>query len=246
MWTTLLLVLAAHQQPVRKAHAKLYHARDAPFHPMIHNMGNVGVGGALHARLAEASTRLIDRLAYEGRDVRDEIARRYAGSSIPYRNRIAVDLACGIGTLTEHLVDRFDRVVGVDACDRMLDVATSRVPNASFVLANAVDAHRLDVDDADFLCVSCAFAFHEMPVTAHRRVLRSMRRLVGDRPGIVSVVDISPDYTPSPLMRVGEPFVDEYLATIDQTVRDFEGEGWPLRVTHLIPGHVTMWEFVKW
>ena len=48
-------------------------ARTAPFHPRIHNMGNVGPGGVVHAACAAMATRWIDVVAYEGRNVRREL-----------------------------------------------------------------------------------------------------------------------------------------------------------------------------
>lgn len=41
--------------------------------PTIHTLGNVGLGGALHAALAPLSTKLIDVVAYEGQDVRQKV-----------------------------------------------------------------------------------------------------------------------------------------------------------------------------
>ena len=38
--------------------------------PRIHSLGNVGLGGVVHALLAPFSTKLIDVLAYDGADVR--------------------------------------------------------------------------------------------------------------------------------------------------------------------------------
>ena len=38
------------------------------FNPSIHNFGNIGVGGRLHAHVAKFATRSIDRLAYGGRE----------------------------------------------------------------------------------------------------------------------------------------------------------------------------------
>ena len=41
--------------------------------PRIHNMGNVGLRGGVHAVLAPVATRIIDRVAYGGEDVRETV-----------------------------------------------------------------------------------------------------------------------------------------------------------------------------
>ena len=44
-----------------------------PYDPRIHNFGNIGIGGKIHAMLARPVTRLIDHVAYDGINVRDKI-----------------------------------------------------------------------------------------------------------------------------------------------------------------------------
>ena len=44
-----------------------------PYDPRIHNFGNVGIGGKIHANLARPITKLIDIAAYSGEDIRDII-----------------------------------------------------------------------------------------------------------------------------------------------------------------------------
>ena len=63
--------------------------------PRIHNLGNVGAGGGLHAARAPLATRVIDRVAYDGRDVRQEAL----DARVP-RTATVVDLCCGVGTST--------------------------------------------------------------------------------------------------------------------------------------------------
>lgn len=40
-----------------------------PYDPRIHNFGNVGLGGKIHASLARPITKLIDNAAYSGEDI---------------------------------------------------------------------------------------------------------------------------------------------------------------------------------
>ena len=71
-----------------------------------------------------------------------------------------------------------------------------------------------DVDCADV--VTLMFALHEMPQEGRRAVLTNALQLARRR---VVVSDICLDYTPSPLMLTGEPFVLDYLAHADEDVR---------------------------
>ncbi len=66
-----------------------------PFDPRIHNFGNTGLLGNIHAELAPYFTDLIDLKAYSGRNIRKEIT----DALNPNRNRI-LDLCCGVGLST--------------------------------------------------------------------------------------------------------------------------------------------------
>ena len=47
-----------------------------PYDPRIHNFGNIGLGGAIHAEFAPIFTKLIDFKAYSKRDIRKEITEK--------------------------------------------------------------------------------------------------------------------------------------------------------------------------
>ena len=68
-----------------------------PFDTRIHNFGNVGFGGKIHATFAPYITRSIDRKRYYGRNIREEI-NDYIEKK--YHNSRALDLCCGIGIST--------------------------------------------------------------------------------------------------------------------------------------------------
>ena len=59
-----MLSAAAASRPVK------YDIHTAPFHPRIHNFGNTGFFGAVHAASAPLATKIIDLLAYDGRNMR--------------------------------------------------------------------------------------------------------------------------------------------------------------------------------
>ena len=214
-----------------------YHARNAPFHPSIHHMGNVGPLGHAHAQGAWIATRLIDQIAYGGRNVRAELARRLARDN---PSAAIVDVGCGAGTLTHELVQTggFSRVVGVDTSPEMLHQARLSVKGADFTVGNGIDLHRLPLGKVDVAVAS--FVAHEMPRSAHRRLLRSMNRAAPS--GDVVVVDIAPTYQPSTPMLAGEPFVEAYIETIEETIAQ-EAERLHRVVKHevLVPEHVEMW-----
>lgn len=46
------------------------------YNPSIHGWGNVGLSGAVHAVLAPLSTWIIDRVAYDGEDVRSTVSQK--------------------------------------------------------------------------------------------------------------------------------------------------------------------------
>ena len=103
-----------------------------------------------------------------------------------------VDLACGTGTVTGHLVGRFDdlSITAIDQSSAMLQIARQRFssPSIRFELARA---ERLDeVAPGAVDRVLCNAAFWQMNM---RRVLRAVRgRLVADGYFVVSCPDQSP------------------------------------------------------
>src|SRR5207248_944950 len=87
-----------------------------------------------------------------------------------------LDLACGPGNTTRHLVDRRARVIGVDIAPGMLELARMDVPEAVFV--------RGDLEQLPLREVSCdaAFCGHGLQfVPDLLQALREARRVL--RPG---------------------------------------------------------------
>lgn len=206
--------------------------------PRIHNLGNVGVRGGLHAALAPLSTRIIDEMAYGGRNLRTEVLRTH----VPEGAR-AVDLCCGVGYSTT------PGGLGVDASEQMLGIArllhAQEGDDAHFVCGDAETWRPVGEapDNAPakapaFDVATCFFALHEMPGDARRRVLANMLALAPT----ALVVDISPDYTPSESMLSGEPYLLEYQAHVDADVVAVADEaGAALERTVLVPGHAVLW-----
>ncbi len=102
------------------------------------------------------------------------------------------------------------------------------------------NAERVRAPSAQFDLVTIFYAFHEIPRTARYIILREARRLL--KPGgILAVVDIHPtEYTPSPTMLAGEPYVIEYQQNIQKQMENLQGFD-DFEVKDVVPGHVTMW-----
>lgn len=91
----------------------------------IHTLGNMGFFGALHAAMAPISTAMIDKLAYDGVDIRLQVADELASMLHLNQGRI-LDLCCGVGMSTRALQDAFpnaEQVVGVDTSKEMIAMA---------------------------------------------------------------------------------------------------------------------------
>ena len=193
-------------------------------HPHIHGFGNTGLGGSVHALLAPLATRLIDHLAYDGRDAR-EIIHRKLKAEMDWVT--AADLCCGTGVSTPPYG------VGVDTSDEMTRVASGRTwlggaEKKRFRVGNAESWG----EDSQFELVTCMFGFHEMPATGREKVIRNMMR-VASRKAVV--VDIDPSYVPGKEMLSGEPYVLDYLDHIDDELAEWDGMAF-------IEDHIRIWE----
>ena len=170
------------------------------FDPRIHNFGNVGFGGRMHAMLAPIAERVIDVVAYDGEDVRTALHGRLDAGTV-------VDLGCGTGSSTP------PGACGVDSSNAMISVARSRFKDKRFVVA---DAETFGEEDAyDTALVS--YVLHEAPETGRRAILANAMRIARRS---VYVMDISSSYIPSPLMLTGEPYVLDYLEKIDSEIAE--------------------------
>lgn len=172
--------------------------------PRIHSpglgipFGNVGFPGAVHAILAPAATRAIDRAAYGGRDVRAALLDAHTTPSDE-----VVDLCCGVGLSTAS--------VGVDTSPQMVEVARRLHANKTFWVGNAEDWGDTNGHDV----ATIFFALHEMPVHGRAAVLRNALRVARRK---VVVADIAQTYDPPASMLPGEPFLRDYLTHVGQEV----------------------------
>lgn len=70
-------------------------------------------------------------------------------------------------------------------------------------------------------------------------MLREARRVLQSG-GTLCVVDITPDYTPSPSMLAGEPYVLEYQQNIVHQLQHLQGFT-DYQYQRVVDGHVGMW-----
>jgi demethylmenaquinone methyltransferase/2-methoxy-6-polyprenyl-1,4-benzoquinol methylase len=97
-----------------------------------------------------------------------------------------LDVACGTGFLTRHLVGQ---VTGLDASERMLDIAARRIPGATFVPG---DGLALPFEDDAFDRVLTGHFYGHLDERQRRRFLAEARRVA---PELV-VVDASRAHSP--------------------------------------------------
>lgn len=71
------------------------------------------------------------------------------------KSDLLLDIACGTGDLVEFALSRGTIPIGIDFSSKMLEIAKSRVTNASFIKA---DACHLPVKDASVDIVTCGFS----------------------------------------------------------------------------------------
>ncbi|EOD32322.1 hypothetical protein EMIHUDRAFT_442015 [Emiliania huxleyi CCMP1516] len=200
--------------------------------PRIHNFGNTGWRGWLHALAVPFSTFLIDKLAYGGVDARKQIHE----SELSAAGQTVVDLCSGVGFSCA----RAGKVTAVDTSPNMLAVSRLRRPDVhERVVANAEafgEAGSFDV-------ATLMFATHEMPGYARRRCIRNALRLARDK---VLVADIWPGFRPNDMMLSGEPYVLDYLANMESDVEaSFDPMQWTLTREDVVEQHVRMWKFER-
>ena len=158
------------------------------------------------------------------REVAERMASRYEPSTSLF------EIGCGVGTLTYELerTKKFN-ITACDTSSEMLHVAKQRV-KSRLVWRNGVDFR--GTTDVSVICM----VMHEMPPCAHRDILETMLRSSRKE---VWVVDIDPSYRPSLLMLSGEPFIADYIRTIEATLQSVSGAS--VDKLEIVKGHVCAW-----
>ena len=103
------------------------------FNPVIHTLGNTGFMGAFHAAVGALTTKIIDKVAYKGRDIRSEVALELKDRVLESKQNNStdvrvLDMACGVGMSTRALKKAFDGVenvtiIGLDTSPEMIEMS---------------------------------------------------------------------------------------------------------------------------
>ena len=217
----------------------------------IHNFGNIGLGGQLHALLAPHATTLIDNKCYNSVNIRHKILSNYNQKFYNNYEKIPkiIDLCCGTGTSTAI------NQLGIDTSEAILskaklseaklskaklseaklskatNIKQSLYTHTQFIKGNAENYGQ----PQEFDTATLMFAFHEMPNYAHHKIIKNAKRITKHA---IIIVDISPTYSPSPLMLSGEPYLLNYKDTIQNILTHHQ-----FSYLEYIPNHVGLWYF---
>ena len=190
----------------------------------MHNVGNHGIGGFFHALMAPLATYLITQSAYAGWEPRKWMREQTLADGDK-----VVDLGCGVGFSTASL--------GVDVSHQMISMARIYHRNFDFVQGDIETWGETDAYDAASIC----FVTHEMPSFARRATVCNALRIAR----VVRVMDICPDYDPSPAMLSGEPYILDYKATMEADMQFVSSTTRrPVTRSTLVDAHVVVWTFM--
>ena len=214
----------------------------------IHNFGNIGLGGHIHAKIAPYATKLIDNKCYNSVNIRQAILSSYNQEFYKNNERVPkiIDLCCGTGTSTT------TNQIGIDTSEPMISEARATLSearatlsearatpsqaqknnkNTKFLKGNAENYGQLK----EFDTATLMFAFHEMPNYAHHKIIKNAKRITKHD---IIIVDIDPSYSPSKIMLSGEPYLLNYKATIHKILEEHQ-----FSYLEYIPNHVGIWYF---
>jgi ubiquinone/menaquinone biosynthesis C-methylase UbiE len=223
----LLLLLLTTKINLTSAKSKYYYDR------RIHNFGNIGLGGKFHSLLAPYATKLIDDKCYNSVNIRQAILSNYNQDFYNKYERVPklIDLCCGTGSSTA------TNQLGIDTSEEMISAATLRQArkiihsNSQFIKGNAENYGQ----PQEFDTATLMFAFHEMPNYAHHKIIKNAKKITKHD---ILIVDISPNYSPSKLMLMGEPYLLNYKATIHDLLQKHQ-----FNYLEYIPNHVGLWVY---
>ena len=207
------------------------------YDPRIHQFGNVGLLGAVHAEFAPIFNKIIDIKAYSGRNIRNEIIKKlsYDDENNKINENNILDLCCGVGISTSKF--------GIDTSPQMINKAIRHFSTKNFAVENAetVSMNSLQNKFGDrinfnkFDIITCMFSFHEMPIYAHEKIIENSLELIKKE---MYIIDLNPEYQPREIMLKGEPYLLEYKKSIEKTMDKYN-----FKRSDYIPNHVSIWKY---
>jgi ubiquinone/menaquinone biosynthesis C-methylase UbiE len=202
------------------------------YDPRIHNFGNIGLGGQIHSMLAPYATKVIDNKCYNSINIRQLILSKYTQDFYKNHEKLPkiIDLCCGTGTSTA------TNQLGIDSSLPMITQAkkihnNKQAKKTQFIIGNAENYGK----SQEFDTATLMFAFHEMPNYAHHKIIKNAKKITKHD---IIIVDISPNYSPSNLMLIGEPYLLNYKATIHELLTQHK-----FKYLEYIPNHVGLWVY---
>ena len=200
----------------------------------IHNFGNIGLGGRIHALLAPHATKMIDDKCYNSINIRHKILSNYNQEFYKKYEKLPklIDLCCGTGTSTA------SNQLGIDTSEEMLsearknnNIKQSLKTTTQFIKGNAENYGQ----PQEFDTATLMFALHEMPNYAHHKIIKNAKKITTHA---IIIVDIDPSYRPSKLMLSGEPYLLNYKNTIHNLLTQHQ-----FSYLEYIPNHVGLWYY---
>lgn len=89
-----------------------------------------------------------------------------------------LDLPCGTGRITQHLLMQGFRVAGGDISEEMIALAKRRIGNHDRLLGfHQLDAERMALPDDAYDCITSVRLMGHLPPTARLQILREMARV---------------------------------------------------------------------
>lgn len=178
----------------------------------IHNFGNIGIGGKFHSFMAPYSSKIIDKIAYNGMDIRLESVKNTKIYS-NYENPRILDIGCGVGISTKSLKKIYPEanIYGIDCSISMLNNCEKK----SGIKYIKNFAHKTSFMDNSFDIINSMFLFHEVPQLGRKELLNEIDRILCPG-GLLNILDIRLKYTPNSFMLSGEPFLLDYLENFEE------------------------------
>jgi SAM-dependent methyltransferase len=116
----------------------------------------------------------------------DEVEARLAKLGISPKRGLALDYGCGVGRLTRALSTRFERVIGVDISESMLQearTANAAIKNLEFIRGSGQDLAKIPSRSVDFIYSN--IVLQHSPPDVQRRVIAEMCRILAEGGALV-------------------------------------------------------------